>query len=94
MKPTEFEGHNIVLGKGQPQYMELPALSCDDSAGTVWSCWELDDADLEDLMKTRKIWVGQLTFGNLFSPQMITTGMPLEVSVAAYKVKQTAEESH
>jgi len=91
MKPTEFEGQNIVLGKGQPEYLELPALRCDDKGGTTWSCWELDKADLEDLIKHRKIWVGQVTFGHHFSPQMITTVMPLEVSVAAYKEREELE---
>jgi len=91
MKPTSFKGQNIILGKDQPEYLDLPALRCDDEAGTTWSCWELDDADLADMIKHRKIWVGQLTFGRPFSPQMITTSMPLEVSVAAYKER---EEPH
>ena len=88
MKPTSFKGQNVILGKDQPEYLDLPALVCDDEATTVWTCWELDKADLEDLMKHRKIWVGQLTFGKHFSPQMVTTVMPLEVSVAAYKERE------
>lgn len=93
MKPATFEGQNIVLGKGQPQYIELPALRCDDVNGTVWSCWELDDSDIADLIKTRKLWVGQLTFNQPFMPQMVTTGMPLEVCVAVHKSKQSSEQT-
>jgi len=85
MKPVVFEGHNIVLGESQPEYLDLPALRCDDDCDTVWSCWELDKNDIEDLIKTRKLWVGQLTFGYPFHPQMVTTVMPAEVSVAVYK---------
>lgn len=90
MKPIEFKGQNMVLGKGQPQYMELPALRCNDIAGTTWSCWELDDQDIADLVKNRKIWLGQLTFHQPFSPQMVTTVMPGEVSMAVYKARQEA----
>jgi len=88
MKPVGFEGQNIVMGKGQPQYMELPALRCDDAGGTVWSCWELDDNDLADLVKHREIWIGQLTFHRPFTPQMVTTVMPGEVSMTVHKARQ------
>lgn len=90
MKPTTFEGHNIVLGKNQPQYLPLPALRCDDTNGTVWTCWELDANDIGDVLNHRRLWVGQLSFGKPFSPQMITTSVPLEVAVAAYKAKESA----
>lgn len=89
MKPVAFEGQNIVLGKGQPQYMELPALRCDDPSGTVWACWELDEADIADLIKSKKLWVGQLTFRQSFSPQIVSSVMPGEVSIAAYKARQS-----
>lgn len=88
MKPTSFKGQNVILGKDQPEYLDLPALICKDTTGLVWTCWELDDTDLADLMKHRKIWVGQLTFGYPFSPQMLTPVVPLEVSVAAYKERE------
>lgn len=90
MKPTTFPGHNIVLGKGQPEYLELPAHRSNDHQGTTWACWELDDNDIADLVKHRRIWVGQLTFGGLFQPQMITTQMPLSVSVAVHKQMEAA----
>ena len=90
MKPVIFDGHNIVLGKGQPQYIELPALRCNDASGTVWSCWEPDEADIADLIKHRKLWVGQLSFRGPFSPQMVTASMPFEVSVAVNKARQAA----
>jgi hypothetical protein len=85
MKPTSFEGQNLTLGKGQPEYLELPALVCNDTEGTVWSCWELDEEDIKDLIKNKRIWVGQLTFKNRFAPQLITTVIPFEVSFAMNK---------
>jgi hypothetical protein len=93
MKPVTFEGQNTVLGKGQPEYLELPALKCFDDAGTVWSCWELDDFDLEDLIRTRKLWVGQLTFNRAFAPQMVTASVPVEVSVAMLKAMRSSNET-
>ena len=91
MKPVTFEGQNIVLGKGQPEYMELPALRCGDAEGTVWACWELDEADIADLVRTKKLWVGQLTFRQPFSPQMVSAVMPGEVSVATHKARQASK---
>ena len=87
MKPVTFEGQNTVLGKGQPEYLELPALRCFDDTGTVWSCWELDKFDLEDLIRTRKLWLGQLTFNKVFAPQLVSTVMPGEVSMAVHKAR-------
>lgn len=88
MNPVDFEGMNTVFGVGQPQYLDLPALRCGDLQGTVWSCWELDDEDIKDIIRTRKLWVGQLTFNKPLSPQMVSTVMPGEVSLAAYKERQ------
>jgi hypothetical protein len=88
VKPIEFKGQNTILGIVQEEYMNLPALRCDDTTGTVWSCWELDDYDIADLIKHRKLWVGQFTFKNKFVPQLLSSVMPGEVSMAMYKCKQ------
>ena len=85
MKPVDFPGSNTVFAANQPPYLPLPALLTRDSEGRVISCWELDDADIADILKTRRIYVHQLTFGNLLQPQAVTTGMPPETSKAIYE---------
>ena len=70
MKPARFEGHNVVMGKGQPQYQELPAYRVGDDTGTIISCWELEPADKLLLDRTGGIWLSQLTFNGPLQPQL------------------------
>lgn len=76
MKPIRFEGHNVVFGEGQPQYNDLPAFRNDSAAAEVISCWELTDEDLEEIIRTKKIWTMQMTFNRPFQP-MIISATPL-----------------
>lgn len=82
MKPVDFAGANLVLGKHQPQYQPLPVLRLTDEQGTVISCWELDENDLILLNKNKKLYLSQLTFGGIFQPQLPTSYKPLEVTKA------------
>lgn len=79
MKPVQFPGSNVVLGKGQPEYLPLPCLRLDNPEGTVISCWELSDEEIAELARTKRLWVSQLTFGAGFSPQLPQVETPLEV---------------
>lgn len=76
MKPIEFEGSNVVLAKDQPEYQPLPVLTVGDPEGTVISCWELSDDDIETLRQTRKLWFSQLTFGQPLQPQLPQVEVP------------------
>lgn len=66
MKPTTFKGQNIVYGKGQPEYQELPALLLPD--GEVISCWELSEEEIADVIKSKCIYIKQLTFNGQLQP--------------------------
>lgn len=66
MKPVEFEGQNVVYAKDQPEYNPLPAHR--DSDGTVTTCWELTPEELEEVYKTGKIWLSQMTFNRPLQP--------------------------
>jgi hypothetical protein len=68
MTPVEFPGYNVVIGKNQPQYQPLPALVLHDEQGTVITCWGISDEELEQIVKTKRIYFKQLTFYSAFQP--------------------------
>jgi len=78
MKPIKFKGHNAVLGKGQPEYEELPAfINHASPMGEISQCWEITDDDLITIAKTRKIWVTQFTFGERLQPIRVEADSPI-----------------
>lgn len=42
------------------------------------ACFELTDAEIEEMTKTRKLWYRQLVFGNNFQPVFMNTRNPFE----------------
>jgi hypothetical protein len=74
MKPIEFEGHNVVFAKDQPEYMPLPAFK--DPSGGVVTCWELTPEERLELFNTGKLWIKQLTFNQPLQP-VIASATPL-----------------
>tara|TARA_R110002020_G_scaffold475112_1_gene708608 strand:+ start:4485 stop:4745 length:261 start_codon:yes stop_codon:yes gene_type:complete len=69
MKPVSFKGQNVVFAKDQPEYQPLPALKMPD--GEVITCWELSDQEIEDVTKTKRIYLQQLTFNQPLQPVII-----------------------
>jgi hypothetical protein len=74
MMPSLFPQANLLLGDDQPEYLLLPAHRAAD--GVFTTCWELDDQELEVVLKTKRIWSQQLTFGGPFQPQIILANEP------------------
>lgn len=73
MIPVKFPGYNIVFGEDQPEYQPLPALRLSD--GTVITCWQLSDIDINDILKTRRFYLKQLTFGQQLQPILPMTDL-------------------
>lgn len=73
MKPVSFKGQNVVFAKDQPEYQPLPALIMPD--GEVITCWELSDQEIEDVTKTKRIYLQQLTFNQPLQPVMIIVNL-------------------
>lgn len=74
MTPVNFPEANIVLGANQPPYEPLHAHhASDDPHGCVTCCFELTDAEIEELVLTRKLWMRQLTFNRPFQPIALST---------------------
>jgi hypothetical protein len=66
MKAKQFPGTNVVYGANQPEYNPLPAMKLPD--GTVITCWELSDEEIETIQKTKCIYFSQLTFNSPLQP--------------------------
>lgn len=80
MKPTEFEGHNVVFAKDQPKYEPLPAFrDPKDPNGEVTTCWELSEDDLKKINETGKIYLSMWTFNNPLQPVRLTVENPLNL---------------
>ena len=73
MKPINFEGVNLIIGKNQPEYNPIPAIDLKDDRRTVITCWELSDEEIEELVKNKRIYMSHLTFGYKFQPILPST---------------------
>lgn len=70
MEPVKFKQANKVFGANQKEYLPLPAFTdSSQSNGGVITCWKLSWKEIFQLLKTRKIWLHQLTFGAPLQPQ-------------------------
>lgn len=75
MKAVDFPYKNVDIAKDQPEYNTLPALVLGDRNGTVISCWELTDEEIEELKKTKRIYLSLWTFGQPLQPQRMAVNI-------------------
>lgn len=80
MKPTTFLGQNVVFAENQPEYTPLPALRLPD--GQVITCWEISDEELEEISRTKKIYLSQLTFNHPLQPVQLGVGLDLGITLS------------
>lgn len=76
MKPINFKQQNTVLEK--PENMkdsECSALPTFRDGKQCISCWELSEQDLEEINKTKKVYLGVLS-GNTQPPVFLTVQTP------------------
>lgn len=71
MKPIEFEGVDVTYAKGQSEYLPLPTQWINEN--TILTCWELTDEEIKVLKKTKKLWLGVMTFRNPLQPLLLST---------------------
>jgi len=76
MKIIKMKEQNCTYAEHQPEYLPLPAHRAED--GTVTSCWELSDKEIEIILKTKKIYLQVLTFNRPLQPVRITADNPLK----------------
>ena len=56
MQPEEFDRLNVIFKGNSPDVGDLPAFY-DNKENVTWTCWQLSDEDLENLNKTKLLWV-------------------------------------
>jgi hypothetical protein len=78
MIPVQFPESNGVLARAQGEYEPLPVyvFPNHDLTGRIACCFRLSDAEIAEIVRTRTLWVQQLTFGRRFQPIGLSTQRP------------------
>lgn len=75
MQAVEFPEQTQILAKDQPQYQPIP-IHYDPKYGAATSCFQLSDEEVEEIVRTRRIWNTQVTFGNPYHPIRMSVSKP------------------
>lgn len=81
MEPVRFPEVNTIIGKGQPEYVALPAHRGDAPLMTMTMQFRLSEEELAEVVRTRSIWIQQLTFGGAFQPIGLSVLRPPELAL-------------
>ena len=78
MKPIEFEQVNVRIAENQEEYETLPAYIEEAPTGTIVTCFKLEKEEIEEIVKTGKIWHQQLAFHKPMQPILLSTQCPFD----------------
>jgi hypothetical protein len=94
MIAVDFKERNLMLAEDQPEYETLPVyveyrevIIPGDSQLAImtkvipWSmtaCFELNKEEIDEIVRTGKIWHTQMLFGNNFQPIIMSTQNPFK----------------
>lgn len=76
MIPVQFPESNAVLAREQDEYEPMAVYLFNDAQGRIACCFRLSDAEIDEIRRTRTLWVQQLTFGRRFQPIGLSTQRP------------------
>lgn len=79
MKSIDFPKANVALAKDQPQYQTLFVYmdkTGNDPNGEVTCCFELTDEEIAEIVRTKKAWFTQVTFGRGYAPVRMSFASP------------------
>lgn len=83
MIAIEFEQANVRLAESQDEYETLPIHVPLDENGQLTDiecpctcCFQLNKEEIDELVKTGKLYFTQLTFGSSFQPIRMSTTNP------------------
>ena len=76
MIPVQFPEANAVLAREQGEYEPMAVHLFPGHERRVACCFRLSDAEIEEIVRTRTLWVQQLTFGRPFQPIALSTQRP------------------
>jgi hypothetical protein len=70
------EALEVTLGKGQPEYVPLPAIRLVGDEGELITRWELSDEDRARLAAGGSVYLHVWTFGQRLQPVRLSTEEP------------------
>lgn len=76
MISASFPEANRVLGGIQDEYEPIHVRYCGGVEGRMIMCFRLSPAELEEIARTKTLWIQQLTFGRPFQPIALSTQKP------------------
>lgn len=82
MIPVQFPESNAVLAREQDEYEPMAVHWFGDPEGRVACCFRLSPAEIDEIVRTKTLWVQQLTFGRRFQPIGLTTQSPFPTTEA------------
>jgi hypothetical protein len=88
MIPVQFPESNGVLAGQQDEYEPIAIYAFHDEQGRVVCCFRLSDAEIEEIVRTRTVWLQQLTFGQRFQPIGLSTQRPDDLPQSAGERKE------
>lgn len=71
MDAINFPGCNVVYGKDQEGYIQLPA-NFNTKTGMAITQWKLSDDEVAEIVKNKRIFIGISTFGKPLQPILPT----------------------
>jgi hypothetical protein len=77
--PVQFPEANGTLARAQSEYEPMAIYHFGDTQGRIACCFRLSDAEIEEIQRTRTLWVQQLTFGRRFQPIGLSTQRPTDL---------------
>ena len=66
MVPVKFPGVNFTFMTNEPNNKPLPLLKTPD--GMYISCWELSDEEIDEIIKSRRIYISQFAVNRVINP--------------------------
>lgn len=76
MIPAQFPESNVIFAMEQDEYEPIEGYKFADKEGRVAVCFRLTPTEIEELTKTRTLWIQQLTFNRGFTPIALSTQRP------------------
>lgn len=76
MIPIKFPESNATLASQQEEYEPLPVYVFPGIDRRMVFCCRLSDSEIEEIVRTKTLWLQQLTFCNPFQPILLSTRRP------------------
>ncbi len=77
MIPVRFPEANLLLAMAQDEYEPMEVhLEGNTTERCMTACFRLSDAEIDELVRTRTLWIRQLTFGRGYAPIALSTQKP------------------